>query len=83
MFNVINESCQYQNWTSVARERCPNPVEFHCLTDEYGRIGWICSEPVWVEKVMLLFESLLIEVDEVTHNFGTDYFVNYRAFNFV
>lgn len=52
MFNVIQESCPYQNWTSVARERCPNPLNFHCLKDEYGRIGWVCSEPVWVEKGM-------------------------------
>lgn len=52
MFNVIDESCPYHNWTSVARDRCPYPVEFHCLRDEYGRIGWVCSEPVWVEKDM-------------------------------
>lgn len=66
MFNVIDESCPYHNWTSVARDRCPYPVEFHCLRDEYGRIGWVCSEPVWVEKGLLLFETLLIDVDDVT-----------------
>lgn len=52
MFNIIKESCPYQNWTSVARERCPNPDHFHCLIDEYGRIGWVCREPIWVEKGM-------------------------------
>lgn len=67
----------------MAGDRCPYPVEFHCLRDEYGRIGWVCSEPVWVEKGLLLFETLLIDVDDVTLYFGTDYFVNYRAFNFV
>uniref|UniRef100_K1QIK5 Novel STAND NTPase 3 domain-containing protein n=1 Tax=Magallana gigas TaxID=29159 RepID=K1QIK5_MAGGI len=50
MFNVIKESCPYQNWTSVAKEQCPNPVNFHCLKDEFGRIVWLCSEPIWVEK---------------------------------
>lgn len=50
MFNVIKESCPYQNWTSVAKKRCPNPVNFHCLKDEFGRIVWLCSEPIWVEK---------------------------------
>lgn len=74
MFNITDESCPYHNWTSVARERCSHPVEFHCLTDEYGRIGWVCSEPVWVEKGLLLFENLLIDVDDVTFYFGTDYF---------
>lgn len=52
MFNIIKESCPYQNWTYVARERCPNPDHFHCLIDEYGRIGWVCREPIWVEKGM-------------------------------
>lgn len=83
MFNVTYESCPYNNWTSVARDRCSNPVEFHCLTDEYGRIGWVCSEPVWVEKGLLLFKSLLIDVDDVTLYFETDYFVNNRTYNFV
>lgn len=50
MFKIIKESCPYQNWTSVARERCPNPDHFHCLINEYGRIGWVCREPIWVEK---------------------------------
>lgn len=74
MFNITDESCPYHNWTSVARERCSHPVEFHCLTDEYGRIEWVCSKPVWVEKGLLLFENLLIDVDDVTFYFGTDYF---------
>uniref|UniRef100_A0A8W8M0S9 Uncharacterized protein n=1 Tax=Magallana gigas TaxID=29159 RepID=A0A8W8M0S9_MAGGI len=47
---MIKESCPYQNWTSVAKKQCPNPVNFHCLKDEFGRIVWLCSEPIWVEK---------------------------------
>lgn len=50
MFNLIKESCPYNNWTNVARERCHNPDHFHCLKDEYGRIGWVCKEPIWLEK---------------------------------
>lgn len=59
MFNIIKESCPYQNWTSVAKERCPNPDFFHCLKDEYGRIGWVCTDPVWVEKGMLFSKTLM------------------------
>ncbi|XP_078341339.1 uncharacterized protein LOC111106976 [Crassostrea virginica] len=50
MFNVTKSSCPYENWTSVARASCDNPEHFHCLKDEYGRIGWVCVEPIWVEK---------------------------------
>lgn len=58
MFHLINESCPYQNWTSVARERCPNPDHFHCLKDDHGRTGWVCREPIWVEKGMLCSKTL-------------------------
>nr|XP_022296856.1 uncharacterized protein LOC111106463 isoform X2 [Crassostrea virginica] len=48
--NRIGESCPYENWTSVSRDSCGNPDHFHCLKDEYGRIGWVCAEPIWIEK---------------------------------
>lgn len=49
MFNIINTSCPYNNWVTIARESCADPDRYHCLTDEYSRPGWICTDPIWVE----------------------------------
>lgn len=49
MFNIINTSCPYNNWVTTAIESCADPDRYHCLTDEYSRPGWICTDPIWVE----------------------------------
>lgn len=50
MLNIINTSCPYNNWVTNARESCADPDRYHCLTDEYSRPGWICTDPIWVES---------------------------------
>ncbi|XP_061186977.1 uncharacterized protein LOC133195124 [Saccostrea echinata] len=49
MFTLINTTCPYAKWVQTARKLCPDPNKYHCLNDEFGRPGWLCADPIWVE----------------------------------
>ncbi|XP_061187633.1 uncharacterized protein LOC133195720 [Saccostrea echinata] len=49
MFSSINTTCPYTNWVPTAKELCADPNRYHCLNDEFGKSGWICADPIWVE----------------------------------
>lgn len=48
--------CPYDDWKSVARDSCRTPEHFHYLRDENGKVGGMCTEPIWVEKGNCLFK---------------------------
>lgn len=65
MSSLLEKSCPYEDWASEARIHCSNPDFFHCLKDDYERNVWVCAEPIWVNKGMLSFIYILINLSNV------------------
>ena len=46
------ESCPvtHRDWSDRARDKCSRPDSYHCLQDQFSRLGEVCVEPIWVKQ---------------------------------
>ncbi|XP_062594039.1 uncharacterized protein LOC134255521 isoform X2 [Saccostrea cucullata] len=59
---------------------CSPSENFHCLQDEFGRIGWLCTEPIWVEKGRCpVYNSGAKKLDTISCNTTNCPLENYRS----
>lgn len=62
MFSFLEKSCLYEDWVFEVRIYCFNFDFFYCLKDDYERNVWVCVELIWVNKGMLSFIYILINL---------------------
>ncbi|XP_061175929.1 uncharacterized protein LOC133184870 [Saccostrea echinata] len=59
---------------------CIPSENFHCLHDEYDRIGWLCTEPIWIEKGRCpVYNSGAKKLDSISCNTDNCPSGNYRS----
>ena len=51
--NTFCPTTSFQREKEEQKVQCRSPRRYHCLKNQFGRLGYICEEPTWIQAGML------------------------------